>query len=282
MKNRPLTLFFFIIPIFLISCRTPRYVFTPVSANVPVLTQKGQGTASASYGTARVVPGNGDRGPANGGDFMGAYAFHKNLGVQTQYSFRNEREQFFLKDAFILPIPDSGGTSLIRYNRRAWEGGVGGFLPINSRRTIMLNLWVGVGTGTTRMQEDNEVAGINYQRHFDFSTFRTFWQPYISFNPSPYFQISYFFKFSRIKFSNVETNLSEAELLPRRLQTLENTAIPVTEGGYNMAFGFRGMESFRVLHQMSFAASNGHRDIRGLNVSLGLQYNFGNQFLNRR
>lgn len=282
MRKQPLSLFLLIIPVFLISCSTPRYVFTPVSANVPVFNQKGQGTASASYGTARVLPGNVDRGPANGGDFMGAYAIHKNLGVQTQYSFRNERDHYFLKDEFVVPISDSGGTSKIRYGRQAWEGGAGGFLPLTRQKNIMLNLWAGIGTGKTRMKEENEVAGVNYQRYFDFNTFRTFWQPYISFVPSSYFQISYFFKFSRVRFSNVETNLGEAELIPRRLQALEQTAIPVTEGGYNIAFGFRGMESFRILHQLSFAGSNGQRDTRGLNVSIGLQYNFGNQMLNKR
>jgi hypothetical protein len=282
MIKKPLTNFLGILVILITSCSTPRYVYSPVSVNTPVFQDKGQGSASASYGSSRVLPGNADRGPANGGDFMGAYAFHKNFGIQGQYSFRNERDKFFLKNEFIVSIPDSAGTSTIRYNRTQGELGLGGFLPLNRQKNILLNLWAGFGIGNTRMNEDNEVAGINYQRQFDFRTFRSFWQPQISFAPSPYFQLSYFFKFSRIKFTNVQTNFSEAELIPRRLQALENTVIPVTEGGYSMVFGFRGMKAFRIFHQLSFAGSHGIRSIRGANISLGLQYNFGQQFIYKR
>lgn len=261
--------------VFFCACNTPRYVYSPLAANTPVLQKKGQGFINAGFSTSRVLPVSTSSRPVLGADFMGAYAFHKNIGIQGQYSFRNERDNYFLKNGFIIPFPDSsGGSSTVHYKRNHAELGLGGFLPLNSSKTLTINLWAGIGIGNTRMKEDNEVGGINYQRYYNFSILRTFWQPYLSFSPSSYFQISYFFKFSRIQFSNIQTNLSEAEQLPRRLQSLTNSSIPVTEGGYHITFGFRGMESFRIFHQLSFAGTPAPRNIRSTNLAIGIQYNF--------
>jgi hypothetical protein len=125
----------------IVSCNTPRYVYTPLAANTPVFQKKGQGLAVASFGTSRILPVNSNRGPAIGGDFMGAYAIHNNIGIQGQYSFRNEKDEFLLKNGFIIPIPDSmGGSSTIRYNRNHGELGLGGFLPLNQEKTLLINL----------------------------------------------------------------------------------------------------------------------------------------------
>ena len=191
------------------------------------------------------------------------------------FSFRNERDDYTLKPEFIVPVADSFGLSSIFYNRHESEVGFGGFLPINRAQSIIINLWAGMGIGNTNINENNSVSGIAYQRNFRYQTKKIFWQPYISFAPSPYFNISYFFKFCRLFFSGVNTNMSEFELIPRRLNHLSGSSIPVSEGGYNINFGFRGMKGFRIQHQMSLAGSTGIRDIRGLNLSLGLQYNFG-------
>jgi hypothetical protein len=255
------------------ACRTPRYVYTPNTVNVPVFNQKGQGMAQASYGSSKI---NNTSGHARGGDFLGAYSFHKHLGVQGRYSFRNEKDQYVLKNEFVLPVPDSFGTSSVSYKRHEAELGAGGFLPLNRSKSIVMHVWGGMGTGSTDMKEQNEVAGINYQRNLRYNTFRLYWQPHVSFVPSPYFNISYFFKFSRIYFKNVSTDMNEAELMPRMLNNLSAKSLPITEGGYSLNFGFRGMEGFRIQQQTSLAGSHGDRSVRGLNISLGLQYNFGN------
>ncbi|MCU0388739.1 MAG: hypothetical protein MUE71_09045 [Chitinophagaceae bacterium] len=274
MQNLPLKIFCNLLGVLcLMSCRTPRYVYTTTTVNVPAFNKKGQGFAQASYGSSKL---NTTNGHARGGDFLGAYSFHKNFGVQGRYSFRNEKDQFLLKSDFIVPVPDSIGTSTVFYKRHEFELGTGGFLPLNRSKSIVMHLWGGMGTGRSVMNEQNEVAGINYQRNLRYNTFRLYWQPHISFVPSPYFNISYFFKFSRIYFKNISTDLNEAELMPRMLNDLSAKSLPITEGGYSLNFGFRGMEGFRIQQQLTIAGSHGDRSLRGLNLSLGLQYNFGN------
>jgi hypothetical protein len=257
------------------ACNTPRYVYTANTVNVPVFNHKGQGMAQASYGSSKL---NNSSGHARGGDFMGAYSFHRHFGVQGRYSFRNEEDQFTLKPDFVLPASDSFGKSIIHYNRHEAEVGAGGFLPLNRSKSIVIHLWGGMGAGSTEMKEENEVAGINYQKNLRYNNFRLYWQPHISFVPSPYFNISYFLKFSRLYFRNIRTDLTEAELMPRMLNNLSTGKLPVTEGGYSLNFGFRGMQGLRIQQQTTIAGGTGDRSIRGLNLSIGLQYNFGTSF----
>jgi hypothetical protein len=266
---------FLLVVVCLVACQTPRYVYTANTVNVPVFNQKGQGSAQASYGTSNISNSNGH---ARGGDFMGAFSLHKHFGVQGRYSFRNEEDQFLLKSEFISPFTDSIGRSTINYKRQEVEIGAGGFLPLNRSKTIVLHVWGGLGTGNTEMKEQNEVAGLQYQRSFQYNTYRLYWQPHLSLVPSPYFNISYFFKFNTIYFRNINTDLSEAELMPRMLNNLSARPLLITEGGYNLNFGFRGMQGFRIQHQMSIGGSNDDRSIRGLNLSIGLQYTFGTPF----
>jgi hypothetical protein len=268
----------FVVTVCFIACQTPRYVYTAHTVNTPAFNQKGQGIAQASYSVSKVSNSNGH---ARGGDFMGAYSFHKHFGVQGRYSFRSEEDQFMLKSEFVLPVTDSIGRSKINYNRHEGEIGAGGFLPLNRSKSIVLHVWGGLGTGSTKMKEQNEVAGLAYQRNFQYNMYRLYWQPHLSFVPSPHFNVSYFFKFNTIYFRNIKTDLSEAELIPRMLTNISARPLLITEGGYNLNFGFRGMQGFRIQHQMSIAGSNGDRSIRGLNLSVGLQYNFGTAYSSR-
>jgi hypothetical protein len=253
-------------------CSSPRYVYTPSAVNNPFLTQKGDGEINALYSTSVAEGESGSTGSSiNGIDLMGSYAILNNFGIQGHYFYRGE------KDAYSLSWPNSELDATIKYNRNEFQFGLGGFVPLDKRKSVIFSAWAGAGFGGTGMSESGiPIPGGNNLKtgNFDYKTTRLYFQPSLNFIVSEHFKTGIVAKFNTIRFSNVTTDFNQLELVDRVLDNLEDNKISVFEAGYNMSFGFRGMKHVLFTHQLTFAGGSDYYDMRPLNFSIGLSYVF--------
>jgi hypothetical protein len=254
-------------------CTSPRYVYTPSAVNNPFLREKGEGEINAMYSTST---SNGENGGGNsnvnGVDLMGSYVLTNNFGLQAHYFYRDE------KDVYSLSWPNETLDGTIKYNRNELEFGIGGFVPLEMSKSIILSGWAGVGFGSTDMDESSQLsAGASGEKigALHYKTTRLFFQPSVNFVVSDLFKAGLVSKFSSLGFKDVSTDFNELELMERYLEKLEGNNISLWEAGYNISFGFRGFKNVLFTHQLTFAgSSNDYYDLRPLNFSIGLSYVF--------
>lgn len=213
-----------------------------------------------------------ENGSVNGLDLMGSYALTNNFGLQAHYFYRGE------KDVFSVSWPEEALDGTVKYKRNELELGIGGFVPLEMSKTIVLSGWAGVGFGGTDMDEYAQLQGGvsgGKMGAFNYKTTRFFFQPSVNFIVSDLFKAGLVSKFSSIGFKDISTDFNEAELIERYLQNLGGKNINVWEAGYNLSFGFRGLNHVLFTHQFTFAgSSNDYYDLRPLNFSIGLSYLF--------
>jgi hypothetical protein len=267
---KKLTFFFCIALIW--GCTSPRYVYTPSAVNNPFLTEKGDGEINAMYSTSASDASSGSENSSiNGLDLMGSYALADNFGIQAHYFFRGE------KDIYSLSWPDNELEGTIEHRRNEFELGIGGFVPLEKSKTVVLAGWAGVGFGGTGMDEFSALQGGGSggkTGSVDYKTTRLFFQPSINFIVSEHFKAGLVAKFNSIRFSDVHSTFTEDGLRERYLNNLDGSKISVFEAGYNISFGFRGFRNVLFTHQLTFAGSSGYYDIRPLNFSIGVSYVF--------
>ncbi len=249
------------------ACTSPRYVYTPSAVNNPFLTAKGDGEIHAMYSTSAASGESGSSGSSiNGLDLMGSYALSDHFAIQGHYFFRGE------KDSYTLSWPYEGLDGTVKCKRNEVQLGLGGFIPLGVGKTVVFSGWAGVGFGGTSMDEfrgsGNGSAGdLGF---FDYKTTRLYFQPSINFIVSEYFKAGFVTKINSIKFSGVNTSFNPTQIIERVLDNLNGNSISVFEAGYNLSFGFRGMNNVLFTNQLTFCGSSGYYDIRPLNFSLGL------------
>ena len=119
----------------MVSCNTPRYIYSPSAHNVPVLTQKGDSKIGAVYSTN--FTGEEKRDGAlidnrsRGYDLHGAAAITDHFAVQASYFYRWEKS--------------SGGKDslTVRYKRNLTEIGLGYYLPVNDKKNVIFQFLEG-------------------------------------------------------------------------------------------------------------------------------------------
>ncbi|MEO6255108.1 MAG: hypothetical protein ABIO79_17500 [Ferruginibacter sp.] len=121
-------IFVFVSIIFMASCNTPRYIYSPSAHNVPVLTKKGDSKIGAVYSTNAVEQETKDGveidNRTRGFDLQGAVAVTNNFAIQASHFYRWEKTE---------GGPDS---ITIRYKRNLTEVGFGYYMPINEKKML--------------------------------------------------------------------------------------------------------------------------------------------------
>jgi hypothetical protein len=148
----------------LVSCRTPRFVYSPAPPNNPYFKTKGESRLAGYYSTG------GDDNKltgeyANGLDLQAAFALSNYWALTADYFKRNEKDIFYDYNRRHFD------SSVIRYNRNLTNFGAGYFIPVTKDQRIFMNLFGGTGFGKFSFTDKGiDSIRMNYSRNYNSNT----------------------------------------------------------------------------------------------------------------
>ena len=253
----------------LASCSTYRYIFSASPPNNPYFSKKGESKISGYYsdgGTNRLY---GEK--ANGFDLHGAYALSDHWAITTGYFKRNERDVFeYSRNR--SPFD----SSVVHYERNLYNIGGGYFTTINSKKTITLNLFAGVGFGKFAMDDDGTNNGALYSRKHSSDITRYYFQPALNFSPYPFFRFSFVLKTSLVHYKNSNTSYTASEQEYFSLDQINDRVKAISEPAVNIQLGLPQYPWVKLDATLSGASNpfsaESHLQVRGNNASIGLSF----------
>ena len=265
--------------LFLVSCNTARYAYSPNAHNVPVLTKQFDSKLSANYSTnldINTESTNGtkySRNRSNGYDLQGAIAVTDHIGIQGSYFSRKETTH-----GDVL----NGDSGTVRYKRSMPEFGAGYFAPINKKKSIFFQVFAGVGFGKLNITETaRDYNGFSFSRYYASDLFKYYLEPAIIFKSSnETIAGSVSTRLSVLSFKNVKTNYTMDEKTEYRLDSLNRYSTFFLEPAIVNSFGFNKLPGFRIEYQfgVSIPLALSSEPIlyhRPFNFSLGLVFDIG-------
>ena len=252
------------------SCYSPRYVYSPVAHNVPVLAKKGDSKLAFFYASnlkeKATINGIERKSSSSGIDVQGAYAITNHFAVQAAYSRRSEKN---FAD-FNINSPD---TSTINYTRNLTELGVGYFTFISGNKQSIFQVFAGVGIGKSSFADFYEpLSSPAFQRFFKMNVTRLYLQPAFMIRYKNTFATSLSSRFSVVYFKNISTDYSEQELESYQLKALGNGANIFWEPAFVNTVGFKKLPGlqFELQLGMAFLMTRHFVDYRTFNLSAGI------------
>jgi len=260
----------------LISCYSPRYVYSPAGSNVPLLSKKGDSKLAGYYS---INPGeenkNTTAGKLNSGhglDIQAAYALTSHWAIQGSYSRRWEKNYA----DFNL---NSNDSSIITYNRNSTEFGFGYYTYIDRRRNSIFQVFGGAGWGKSAFT-DQYFSGNLPVRRFSMNVTKLYLQPAIMIRYGEVFASSLSSRVTAVYFSNVQSGYTAEEMLRYQLKDLNDGARIFWEPAFVNAFGFKKLPGLKLEIQltMAFLATQRFVDYRTYNLSGGLMLDISKFF----
>jgi hypothetical protein len=251
----------------LISCYSPRYVYSPVSTNVPLLSKKGDSKLAGYYA---VNPGEKNEttsaGKLNSGyglDLQAAYAVTNHFALQGSYAKRWEKNY----SDFNINSTDS---SLVIYERNSTEFGLGYYTFIDKRKASFFQLFAGAGFG--RSSFTDKYFNGSLARYFAMDVTRLYIQPAIVIRYGEVFASSLSSRVGMIMFRNISSDYSAEELDKYQLNNLDKDTKIFWEPAFVNAFGLKKLPGLKLEIQltMAFLMTQKFVDYRTYNLSAGL------------
>ncbi len=254
----------------LFSCYTPRYVYSPAAHNVPLLLQKGDSKLAINYSSnlnnKKTSGSQVFRNRSNGMDAQGAVAISNKFALQANYFLRNEKNE-----GNYSTYRDS---AVLNYKRKLTEIGLGYYTKLQPHGSVILQVFAGVGFGrfsfTDFGKDNNQLA---YARFHQAAITKFYVQPAIMYQYKKRVAASFSSRLSIIRFHNIKTDYSSAELRNFELDSLSLSPVVFWEPAFINTIGFKKIPGLRVEYQVGLSVLLSHRfiDARSFNFSLGLQ-----------
>ena len=262
----------------LFSCYTPRYVYSPVAHNVPVLAKKGDSKLAFDYAVNfadNTVKNNvSTKVKARGYDLQTAYAFTNHWAIQFNYFHRNERNA----GDFDNNILDS---VVINYKRHIAEIGVGYYHSLNDNKQAIVQIFGGIGLGKFGFTDNGRDQNSVYRsRYHQANITKLFIQPAFTVRSKRNFAASLSSRFSVIFFKNIHTDYTATELDNYKLDSLDYSPKVFWEPSVINTFGFKKLPGIQFEFQLGLAFLVSHRfvDARAFNFSTGLLFDLPKLF----
>ncbi len=252
----------------LASCYSPRYVYSPVSANVPLLAKKGDSKLAGYYavnpGEKSTATSAGKLNSGYGLDVQGAYAVTNHFAIQGSYSKRWEKN-------FADFNLNSSDSSIINYNRSSAEFGIGYYTYIDRRRNSFFQLFGGAGFGKSSFT-DKFFTGNFPARNFNMDVVRLYLQPSILIRYGEGFASSFASRISVVNFRNVKYDYTTEEAERYQLKDINQSTKIFWEPAFVNAFGLKKLPGLKLEIQltMAFLMTQKFVDYRTYNLSAGL------------
>ena len=261
----------FAISVVLISCRTPRFIYSPAPPNNPYFREKGESKLAAYYSTAASENDLQDE-YSDGLDLQAAYAVSDHWALTADYFKRNEKDVFFDYNQSFFD------SSIIRYERHLANFGAGYFMPVTKDKEIMFNVFGGLGFGKFSFTDNGFDNNVGYSRYYNSDMSKWYIQPSINFFPGKYFRTALIGKASWVHYSDVSTSYTPAELEYYDLDLLPGKTLSFFEATWNMQLTFPKMNWLYLDGGLTICSEPFDNAInleaRNFNASIGLSIDF--------
>ena len=196
-------LLLFLTAVFL-ACNTPKYIYSPASANLLQPQHKGALQVAANYATVSSASlGEDGKQTSNGLDLQSAYAINQKIAVKADYYFKNEQNNH-TKGLF----PDRT-ISAIYYKKKGTEFS-GGYYHLGTEKKIYYQAFAGIGFGKFSFVEQHRGLD-NYDYRHATNYFKGFLQPAIVLKKSENFSLIFSGRLSLLKYYRVKTDIPEID-----------------------------------------------------------------------
>ena len=268
-KNVYLLLLLFVNASVLISCYTPRYVYSPAAHNVPVLVKKGDTKLAFNY-SLNLADNNQQQnvavtGKARGYDLQAAYALTNHWAIQVNNFNRTERNG----GDFDAGQRDS---VVINYKRKLTEIAAGYYQALNDNKRAMFQIFGGVGFGKFSFTDiGRNQNNVFHNRYHIMNVTKLFIQPALIVRGKRNFAASFSSRHSLIYFKKINTDYTPTELNNYRLDSLAVSPRLFWEPSMVYNFGFKKIPGLQLEFQSGFAflISRRFADARFFNFSAG-------------
>lgn len=270
MRNKNLVLLLSIC-VTIISCRTPRVIYSPSPPNSPYFREKGESKLAAYYSTgggAHEVT----QGYNAGLDVQAAYALSDHWAITSDYFKRDEKD--------ITNIVRQGlfDSSTVRYDRKLTSFGIGYSIPITDKKTIMYSVFAGGGFGKLEFTDNGSDNSVSYSRYYKTDLAKWYLQSAISFYSGKYFRTALIGKLSWVKYNEPETTYTADELEYLDLNLITGKTLLFIEPSWNVQATFKNLEWLYLDGGFTFCSdpfgNSTNLVARNINASIGLSLDF--------
>ena len=271
MKNKTATLLLCTCIVF-VSCRTPRYIYSPSPPNNPYFREKGESKLAAYFSTGAdendlVEEYN------NGLDLQAAYAVTNHFAITADHFKRREKDAIYDYDRTYFD------SSVVRYKRNITSFGAGYFTSITHDKKITANVYGGLGFGKFSFTDNGRDNGVNYSRYYNSQMSKWYIQPSVNFFVSKYFRTALVSKISWVNFNDIETSYTPAELTYLDLDKVPGKSLSFFEGTWNMQVSFKNTQWFYLDGGFTFSSdpfvnNESNLEARNFNASIGISLDF--------
>ena len=251
---------------YLSSCYTPRYVYSPVTQNIPSIDKKNDVEFIANYSTS-VDLLRSKRNYNNGIDLHSAWAFSKHfagmLNENIRWESNNTNDTYF-----------AGDSSQLSYKRNFTEVAVGYFTPMKENRKMVFQVFFGVALGHSKISDQFFSNGSSISKYHQSRVSKLFVQPAFVYKLTSGFSTAISMRFTKTTFSKINTNYTDAELNNYLLDGLTFSPVYWWEPAMTYTFGLKKFPlKFRVQGTISVLLNHRFVEYRTSNVSIGIVYN---------
>ena len=254
------------------SCYSPRYVYSPSTQNIPLLSKKGD-SKLGGYFTAGGGSSNfaytGLDSYNKGIDLHIAYALSDNFGIMINKYNRWEKND----GANDFNIGDS---AVIKYRRGLTEIAAGYFTSLKREgKNTFFQVFAGVALGKFYLKENSAINGSHFTRFHNNNITKLFLQPAVTTGQQRNFSASFSSRFNAVFYNNSKTDYSFTELNNYLLDDLSASAVFFWEPSMNYSFAFKKLKPIRFDVQTGFAVLMNKRfvDYRTINFAFGVTTN---------
>jgi hypothetical protein len=249
------------------ACYAPRYVYSPSTQNIPLVTKKNDVELSAFY--AGAVNAFKDKGSyIRGFDIHAAWAVSHHFAVMVNGSARWEKNGS--NDTYFR-----GDSSLLSYKRNFTEVAAGYYAASKKNNKMLFQVFGGAALGPSRIFDDY-ISNSVHENKYHYSRVSSFFiQPALLYSPFKVLSTALASRFSAVVFSRVRTNYSADQLKNYLLDSIAISPVFFWEPAVSYTFAFKKLPvKFAV--EGSFTILLNHRFIehRNANVGVGVTYDF--------
>ena len=250
----------------LVSCYSPRYVYSPSTENIPLLKEKNDVEVAAFYaGSLNLFQTNNNYN--RGIDLHGAYAVSDHFALMVNENIRWERNG----NSDIHPRDSSS----LFYKRNFTEIAAGYYTQIGQNSKMLFQVFGGTAFGKSQILDHSVSLGILLNEYHKSNVTKIFIQPAFIGNFTDNFSLSFSSRFTRVGFSHIQTDYTSEELHRYQLDSLANFKMLFWEPAMNITFGFPGVPiKFRFQTSFSSLLSDHFFWHRSSNLAVGIVYNF--------
>ncbi len=257
----------FFICLYFWSCYTPRYVYSPVTQDVPSIDKKNDIEVSANYGSSVDIfrsRGNYNRGL----DLHGAWAVSKHFAIMLNENLRWESNS--TNDTYF-----QGDSSLLTYKRNFTEIGFGYFTPMKKNKKMQFQVFGGAAFGSSKIFDDFFSNNVLTKKYHESRVTKIYVQPSFIYKYTTNFNAAFSSRFTEILFSQIHTNYTSGEQNDYLLDSLRVSPVFFWEPALTYTFGFKKLPfKFRLQGSVSVLLNRRFVEHRSSNIGIGIVSNF--------